>query len=356
MHRKGSEIELTRGNDKEIESEEVWRERLETIFQGLLRANPSCRSGVYLELEEDGGREIVRVERYEKESALVHTVPDKRLASVGDKESFREAKQLRPGEVKVVCTELNRNDQQEARYRSRQIVAAAAIHDQDNGDLFGVVLLELDLESAIGGLLPPAAPSVDAVYVTDQQGVVLLTSNASFLAQPAAPEMNITTLIPQVTEFLDPTNLAEVLTDRRSFVAQKISLDPRSGRLHRRCDRSNTIDRFELRNSTCGCRVGADFLSFLGQLYQIRRYWTVLLEHFRHPYGAAGEEASGSIRIEMALPLLDVAWSWPRVPNPVAVRVRRYGAPIMRKIVERGGTAIVCASSFPVTITPTTLP
>ncbi len=229
--RMGSVSDPTPANDREIESEEVWRERLETIFQGLLRSNPSYRFGVYVELKEDGAQEIVRVERYEKESPLVHTMPEKGLAFVGDKELLREAKQLRPGEVKVVCTEFNRagegNDgQEEARSRGKHILAAAAVHDQNDGALFGVVVLELDLESVLGELILPAAASVNAVYITDQEGLVLQSSGASVVAESPAPATNITSLVPQTTEFLTPTNRAQSLTDQRSFVAQKVRLDP----------------------------------------------------------------------------------------------------------------------------------
>jgi hypothetical protein len=90
----------------------------------------------------------------------------------------------------------------------------------------GLVILELDLESAVGTLLAPAAESVDAVYVTNQEGVVLLNSNASSVGKSPVAETHIVTLVPRTAGFLDPCNHATTFTDRRSFVALKIWLDP----------------------------------------------------------------------------------------------------------------------------------
>jgi predicted acylesterase/phospholipase RssA len=208
------------------ESEEVWRERLEEIFEGLLHASPAYLSGAYLELDESGGREIVRVERYTKESALVHTVPVSRLAVVTAEKSLGETSQLLPGEVKAFCTELNRTGQANKRFPDKRLIAAAAVHDADNEDFFGIVVLELDLESTVGTLLAPASESLDTVYITDQEGVVLLNSDASSVGKSSVVETNIVTLVPQTAGFLALGNQAKMLTDQRSFVALKTRLDP----------------------------------------------------------------------------------------------------------------------------------
>jgi predicted acylesterase/phospholipase RssA len=212
---------------RDSEGEEVWSERLETIFEGLLRANPSCQSGTYFALEEYGGQEIVRVERYEKESALVHTVPQDRLNVIAlGNDKLKEAKRLRPGEIKVFCSEVTRDGSTKQQSSSKQLIAAAAIHDVDTGELFGFVVLELNLASAIGNLLLPAMESVDNVYITDQEGTVLLSSRADAVAKSSESDSKIVTLAPQTAGFLDPDNQAKTLTDHDNFVALKIWLDP----------------------------------------------------------------------------------------------------------------------------------
>lgn len=223
--KKGAEENVVTESDSE--SEEVWSERLESIFEGLLHANPSCQSGAFFALEDDGGEEIVRVERYEKESALVHTVPQERLNVIAlDDDKIKEAKRLRPGEIKVFCTEVTRDGLIEQRSSNKQLIAAAAIHDDGTGELFGFVVLELNLESAIGNLLLPATESVDNVYITDQDGTVLLSSRADAVAKSSASEAKIVTLVPQTAGFLVPGNLDRMLTDHDNFVALKVRLDP----------------------------------------------------------------------------------------------------------------------------------
>ena len=221
--RKGAQTDLTLETGGE--SEEVWRERLETIFEGLLRANPAYLSGVYVELNEFGGQELVRVERYDRESALVHTMPEGRLSVIAADETLSQAKKFRPDEVKVFCAEMKRNSPVDERFPGKRLIAVAAVHDRANGDLFGMVILELDLRSTIGDLLSPAS-NMDAVYLTDQRGVVLLRSDENPAAARAS-ETNIVNLVGETTAFLSSGYREKMLTDHRRFVALKILLDPR---------------------------------------------------------------------------------------------------------------------------------
>jgi predicted acylesterase/phospholipase RssA len=212
--------------DEEKESVEVWCERLEDIFQGLLRARPACLSAAYMELDESGGREIVRVERLSKKNSLVHTISEKRLSLVAANESLKEASELFPGEVKVFCAELNRNGVSVERFPGKRLIAAAAVHDAGNEDFFGAVVLEFDLESVVGNLLTPVSASIDAVFVTDHDGMVVLSSEAMTVGKTPVAETNIVTLVPQTTGFLASDNPEKILTDQRSYVALKIWLDP----------------------------------------------------------------------------------------------------------------------------------
>jgi hypothetical protein len=221
--RKGTETADSTGTG--IESEEVWRERLEIIFQGLLRARPACLSAAFMELDESGGREIVRVERHDEESALIHTVLVSRLALVTADESLNQASQLLPGNVSVFCAELNRQGRVDERFLGKRLIATAAVHDLNNEDFFGVVVLEFDLETVIGSLLAPASTKVDAVYITDKDGVLVLSSEANSGDNSRSSETNIVTLVPPITEFLAPGNRSEMFTDNHSFVAIKVWLD-----------------------------------------------------------------------------------------------------------------------------------
>lgn len=213
-------------DESEVESEEVWRERLEMIFEGLLRTNPACLSAVYLQLDESDGREIVRVERYERKSPAVHIIPEGRLARVANDEPLKEISRLRPDEVKVFCGELKRVGSENERITGKRLIAAAAVHDHGSGEIFGIVLLELDLRSTVGSLLVPEGGEVGEAYVTDREGVVLLSSGPHFIGNSPAADPNIISLVPKATEFLTVRDQEKTVTDERSFVALKIFLEP----------------------------------------------------------------------------------------------------------------------------------
>ena len=224
--RKSPDASAGENNETEIESEEVWRERLETTFEGLLRTNPAWLSAVYLQLDESGGREIVRAERYEGESSAVHIIPEGRLAHVVGDESLQEISRLRPGQVKVFCAELERVGSENKRITGNRLTAAAVVHDEASGEFFGMVLLELDLRSTVGSLLVPAGGDVGEAYVTDREGVVLLSSGPHFIDNSPAAKPNIISLVPNSAEFLAAGDQDKTVTDERSFVALKIFLEP----------------------------------------------------------------------------------------------------------------------------------
>ena len=77
-----------RAGNKDGDSEEVWRGRLETIFEGLLRANPDYLAISYTAASDDEkGTNLVRVERHVTDIAYVRRVPASRLGQFADPET-----------------------------------------------------------------------------------------------------------------------------------------------------------------------------------------------------------------------------------------------------------------------------
>ena len=79
------------------EGEDVWRQRLEVIFTGLLRANSDYLAVSYTAASDtEEGVDIVRIERSSSHASYVRSVPSSRLQPFGDKELLANTTALPP--------------------------------------------------------------------------------------------------------------------------------------------------------------------------------------------------------------------------------------------------------------------
>jgi hypothetical protein len=84
----------------------TWRERLEAVYVGQLRAKPAFAQLRFIGMP-DGGREVVRVARSAPNSEI-HVVPDAELQRKGDRGYFQQLIGLPPGTIYVSLIELNK--------------------------------------------------------------------------------------------------------------------------------------------------------------------------------------------------------------------------------------------------------
>ena len=89
-------------------SEDQWRDRLADIFAEYPRTKAAYLQIRYISVE-DGGREIVRVDRL---GDAVVKVADEALQSKGHRTYFQEAIRLASGEIYLSAVELNREQGQ----------------------------------------------------------------------------------------------------------------------------------------------------------------------------------------------------------------------------------------------------
>src|ERR1700742_5010248 len=118
-------------------SEAAWRERLASRLSDELAAKPAY-AGIRVIGLDDGGREIVRVERSGANGAI-RIVPDAELGPRADRSYFKETLKLRPGEKYVSRLNLDRIDWA-VLIPHRPTLRVAAPLFAPNGKLFGVFL------------------------------------------------------------------------------------------------------------------------------------------------------------------------------------------------------------------------
>lgn len=149
---------------------ELWQERLASIFEAKMRLTPQYFQIRLIGLE-DGGREIIRVERQDRRIVVV---PDGQLQRKGDRPYVQEAIRLPPGKVYLSDIDLNQEQGQVVTPEIRVLRAASPVHLPD-GRLFGIIVINKDMrlrfdrmrEVLVGGY---------SLFLFDERGSLLMQS------------------------------------------------------------------------------------------------------------------------------------------------------------------------------------
>ena len=180
-------------------SEQTWRERIATRLAAELEAKPA-----YAEIRvigiDDGGREIVRVDRSGPNGAI-RIVPDAELGPRSDRPYFKETIKLRPGEIYVSSLNLDRADWKILIPRRPTLRVATPMFAAD-GKLFGIFIINVDMRPAFDRVRSSTRPG-ENVYVINQQGDYLVHPDparefGSQLGTPANWQTDFPVLVPSI--------------------------------------------------------------------------------------------------------------------------------------------------------------
>lgn len=215
-----------RGGVEGSEGEEIWRGRLETIYEGLLRANSDYLAVSYIAAEQQGLKEIVRVERHSSDQGYIRRVPESRLASYDITPLITAAMEMDPGDVRISLDDQEATSQ---RRRARRLVAAVPVYDEASGDAFGLVTIETDVVRRIQDILSGLDDRLSQIYITDEQGDVLVQDDPEFGIEIVTRRTNVAELVSETRGFFDEDTRERFLTDGESFTAHRVQLDPVNG-------------------------------------------------------------------------------------------------------------------------------
>jgi PAS domain S-box-containing protein len=151
-------------------SEAVWRRRMAERFAAELAFKPFYYQFRFIGVE-DGGREIVRVDRSGKDGAI-RIVPDAELQRKGDTDYFRQAVELPAGTALISELDLNRERGEVERPHVPVLRVATPIRAAD-GSVFGIVIVNVDVRPVLDRIRAHQSAETD-VYVINQRGDYLL--------------------------------------------------------------------------------------------------------------------------------------------------------------------------------------
>jgi PAS domain S-box-containing protein len=150
--------------------EAVWRARMASRYAAELAAKPGW--GAFRIIgRDDGGREIVRVDR-SGPGGSIRVVPDPELKRQGDQDFLQDAIKLGAGDVYVSPIDLDREGGVIAQPPVPLLRVAAPVQQPD-GTAFGIVIIDIDLRPAFDRIRA-AGRDGGHVYVVNEQGDYLV--------------------------------------------------------------------------------------------------------------------------------------------------------------------------------------
>ena len=139
----------------EPEARERWRRLTEEEFRALMAGKPTYFQVRLIGAASDG-LELIRLDAA---GGVIEAATPDRLQQKGDRDYFREGRQLSPGAVYVSDLNLNQDFGQITEPHTPTVRTVASVPDTD-GRLFGMVVINVDLSSLVTTLPAQASPGV----------------------------------------------------------------------------------------------------------------------------------------------------------------------------------------------------
>jgi PAS domain S-box-containing protein len=159
-----------------IAAETESRNRLANRFAAELKAKPDYAQFRVIGAA-DGGRELIRVDHSGSHDAI-RIVPDGELQKEGDRDYFKAALSLRPGQVYVSEIDLNGETGAISTPRVPTLRTATPIFDP-SGKPFGVIIINVDLSSAFEHVRSNTVGDDSRIYVVNDRGDYLVNPDRS---------------------------------------------------------------------------------------------------------------------------------------------------------------------------------
>ncbi|MBI2809110.1 MAG: serine/threonine protein kinase [Planctomycetes bacterium] len=215
-----------RGGNGENEADDVWRERIERVYQGLLRANPEYLSVSYIQVEgKNKSKEIARVARQSGDADQIFVVPKSRLAVFEEETLIHDVANLQPGEVKLSHKPLVRKGVVSRRH-GLALVAGAPVYNEKNGVSQGAVVIKMSLADVIRQIARGLRKGPYEIFVTDTQGSVLMRQQRDSQMERESGKLDLCTILPDLRDFFADAGDQHFLSDGHTYVALRVRLDP----------------------------------------------------------------------------------------------------------------------------------
>lgn len=215
-------------DNTETEPVEVWRSRLEQIYEEFLRANVEYLSISFTKITEGAAEDVVCVERNIRDPAYLRRVPASRLNTHNEPEILAQVSRLNRGDILLAVRSAD--DKLDDRVEEGvRLVAITPIYDDQSGNLFGAAVIAIDLRHQIVEFLQQLDQDTSIIQVTDRQGNVWVRDTPQSGVQETNKPTSITAAFPELKSFYDDEDTKHYSDAGDGIIASKVLLDHFNG-------------------------------------------------------------------------------------------------------------------------------
>ena len=203
----------------------IWRERLASIFRGLLQANPDYQNIVYSRVDGDQFTELVRVERHGGDSSSLRVVPKTRLRTDVASDYMKSLIDQKPEEVltSLVCDPMCQREK--GCIDTVGLLSGVPVYDNETEDVFGVVMINCDIDQLFRRQMARRTSSSELVVACDIFHIMMHTKSGQIsdetltkrVADQAPHFLPAVDHLQTELEFIDSTN-SEIYGARLWFI------------------------------------------------------------------------------------------------------------------------------------------
>ena len=206
---------------KDQEGEAVWRDRLATIFRGLLRSNTDFVSVTYCRAIDGEKHELVRVERPSTESEA-RSVPRSRLTTSPQTEFGEIVMSKKPDDVHVAISPcpFAKNDCS----APLRLEAGVPVFDNEE-EPFGMIVIEGDFDRLMETQIHQRNRVSSQIYVVDDENKVIIEDAERSAGAVGKPASDVIPSWEEIRQELDLNN--DYVDSGREAFATRVALVPR---------------------------------------------------------------------------------------------------------------------------------
>lgn len=205
------------------ENEEVWRGRLESIFGGMLRANPDYLAISFEAIQGEGAVDVAYVERNPADPSLIRVLPQSRLQTVDSDQLMATVAALEPGDVKLSLEPRARHANSAS--NTERLSVATPVFSDITGKCFGMSVIETDVSRRIVEVLSGLGSIQCEIYVTDGSGKLWASVDPVHGVRSAGPDQTIPNLPQQVASEMNKPGQPFELRRDDQYVAKRFYID-----------------------------------------------------------------------------------------------------------------------------------
>ncbi len=199
----------------------VWRERLATIYEGILRANPDYMGIAYCSVDGNSSdpdkqryREIVRVERHSRDATNLRVLPKSKLETGSVNPFITAVANKKPGEThtSLSCDQMCGGRDFDS--NAVRLLSAVPVYDAKTEDVFGFVIIDCDMQQMLRRQMDRRVTAGEIIVACDifqimlhhQSGQLLEVSQTKPVAELAPHFQSAVDALQTQTDFIDETN------------------------------------------------------------------------------------------------------------------------------------------------------